>query len=158
MAATPDIPQKEDKMTSPETNANPPLSGEHRLRRRRLRILVVWIITIGAGFLGGITFGLAASGVLSLSPLLFWTGLALLAVGLVAASLWFMRRVDEVEVIDNLWASFAGLLAHTLISAGWVAASARGLAPAPDVISVLLGTLAVTVVAYLGLKLRRRLG
>jgi hypothetical protein len=69
-----------------------------------------------------------------------------------------MRRVDEVEVIDNLWASFAGLLAHMLISAGWVAAAARGLAPAPDVLSVLLATLVITVIAYAGLKLRRRLG
>ncbi|MFM8753604.1 MAG: hypothetical protein ACKODL_02750 [Phenylobacterium sp.] len=145
-------------MTSPETNTNPPLSGEDRLRRRRRRIGAVWIATIGAGFLGGVTFGLAAGGAMGLSPLVFWAGLALLAVCAVAASVWFMRRVDEVEVMDNLWASFAGLLAHTLISAGWVAAAARGLAPAPDVLYVLLATLGVTVVAYLGLKLRRRLG
>jgi hypothetical protein len=152
------LPRKEDKMNSPETNTNPSLSGEDRLRRRRRRILAVWIVTIGAGFLGGIALGLAAGGALSLSPLFFWAGLALLAVGAVASSLWFMRRVDEVEVIDNLWASFAGLLAHMLISAGWVAAAARGLAPAPDVLSVLLATLVITVIAYTGLKLRRRLG
>jgi len=96
--------------------------------------------------------------VLSLSPLLFWAGLALLAVGAVASSLWFMRRVDEVEVIDNLWASFVGVIAHILIAACWVAAAARGYAPAPDVLAVLMATVVVTFLAYIGLKLRRRLG
>lgn len=145
-------------MTSSDTNTSAPLSGEDRLRQRRRRIRNVWIAALGVGFLGGMAFGLSSDGGLRLSPPLFWGLLALVAAGTVAVNVWFMRRVDEVEVMDNLWACFVGLLAHILIGAGWVAAAARGLAPVPDVLAVLLATLAVTFIAYLGLKLRRRLG
>jgi hypothetical protein len=73
-------------------------------------------------------------------------------------SVWYLRGVDEVDVQDNLWAAYAGLSAHVLIAVGWNSAAARGLAPTPDVLAVALATLLVTVVAYAGLKLRRRLG
>ena len=61
--------------------------------------------------------------------------------------------------MDNLWAAYAGLNAHILIAVGWFAASARGFAPAPEVLRMLLAApLVVTLLVYLGLKLRRRLG
>jgi drug/metabolite transporter (DMT)-like permease len=145
-------------MTSPETNTNPPLSGEDRLRLRRRRIRGVWIVALSVGFLGGIAFGLADGGDLPLSPAPFWSLLALVAGGVVAVNIWFIRRVDELEVMDNLWASFVGVIAHILIAACWVAAAARGYAPAPDVLAVLMATVVVTFLAYIGLKLRRRLG
>jgi hypothetical protein len=145
-------------MTTPETNTAPQLSGEDRLRQRRRRIRAMWVGILGLGALFGIAFGLSEGGALRLSPLLWWTLAGLLAVGVVAANLWYMRRVDEVEVMDNLWAAFVGMNAHILIGAGWVAASARGMTPAPDVLSVLMATLIITLIAYVGLKLRRRLG
>jgi drug/metabolite transporter (DMT)-like permease len=145
-------------MTSPETNSTSSLSGEARLRQRSRRIRNVWIAALSVGFLGGMAFALADGGALPLSPALFWTLLALVAGGVVAVNVWFIRRVDELEVMDNLWASFVGVIAHILIGAGWVAAAARGYAPAPDVLAVLMATLVVTLLAYFGLKLRRRLG
>ncbi len=145
-------------MTSPETNSTSSLSGEARLHQRSRRIRNVWIAALSVGFLGGMAFGLADGGALPLSPALFWTLLALVAGGVVAVNVWFIRRVDELEVMDNLWASFVGVIAHILIGAGWVAAAARGYAPAPDVPAVLMATLVVTLLAYFGLKLRRRLG
>jgi hypothetical protein len=45
-----------------------------------------------------------------------------------------------------------------VIGAGWIAAASRGLAPAPDVLGVLVATLVVTLLGYGALKLRRRLG
>jgi hypothetical protein len=145
-------------MTTPETNTAPQLSGEDRLRQRRRRIRAMQVGILGLGALFGIAFGLSEGGALRLSPLLWWTLVGLLAVGVVAANLWYMRRVDEVEVMDNLWAAFVGMNAHILIGAGWVAASARGMTPAPDVLSVLMATLIITLITYVGLKLRRRLG
>ena len=145
-------------MTSPETNSTSSLSGEARLRQRSRRIRNVWVAALSVGFLGGMAFGLADGNALPLSPALFWTLLALVAGGMVAVNVWFIRRVDELEVMDNLWAGFVGYIAHIVIGAGWVAAAARGYAPTPDVLAVLMATLAVTLLAYLGLKLRRRLG
>ncbi|MFM8374576.1 MAG: hypothetical protein ACKN9P_00720, partial [Phenylobacterium sp.] len=109
-------------MTSSDTNTSAPLSGEDRLRQRRRRIRNVWITALGVGFLSGMAFGLVGDGGSRVSPLLFWGLLALVAAGAVVVNVWFMRRVDEVEVMDNLWACFVGLQAHVLIGAGWVAA------------------------------------
>jgi len=146
-------------MTSPETPSPQVPSGEARLRQRSRRIRNLWIAALGAGFLAGLGFG-AADGTFGpdLPPVVFWVGMALVTLLVVAINAWFLRGVDEVEVQDNLWAAYAGLNAHILIGAGWYAAAARGLAPAPDVLAVLLATLIVTLIAYAGLKLRRRLG
>lgn len=145
-------------MTSPEQNSAA-LSGEARLRQRSRRIRNIWIGALGFGFIVGAVFGLAeGSSALHLSPPVFWLILAALAAGVVAVNVWFMRGVDEVEVMDNLWAGFAGLNAHIVIGAGWTAAASRGLAPAPDVLGVMFATLVVTLLAYGALKLRRRLG
>ena len=85
---------------------------------------------------------------------LFYTAAALRT----EATRWAFEGVDEVEVMDNLWAGFAGLNAHIVIAAGWTAAASRGFAPAPDVLGVMFATLFVTLLAYGALKVRRRLG
>ena len=145
-------------MTSPEQNSAA-LSGEARLRQRSRRIRTIWIRVCGLGFIAGLVFGVAGgSSTLHLSPIVFWLMVAASAAGLVAMNVWFMRSVDEVEVMDNLWAGFAGLNAHIVIGAGWTAAASRGFAPAPDVLGVMVATLVVTLLAYGALKLRRRLG
>ncbi len=146
-------------MTSPETPSPQVPSGEARLRQRSRRIQGIWITTIGAGLLFGIVVGVADKRLgAELPPLAFWAMMAALVVMSVVISVWYLRGVDEVEVQDNLWSAYAGLNAHMLIGAGWYSAAARGLAPAPDVMAVLLATLIVTLIAYAGLKLRRRLG
>jgi hypothetical protein len=158
MATGPEPLPKDDNMTSPEPNSTA-LSGEARLRQRSRRIRNIWIGALGFAFIAGAGFGLAeGSGTLQLSPLVFWLFLAALAAGVVAVNVWFMRGVDEVEVMDNLWAGFAGLNAHIVIGAGWIAAASRGFAPAPNVPGVMAATLVVTLLAYGALKLRRRLG
>jgi hypothetical protein len=146
-------------MTSPETPSPQVPSGEARLRQRSRRIQGIWITTIGTGLLFGIVVGVADKRLgTELPPLAFWAMMAALAVMSVVISVWYLRGVDEVDVQDNLWAAYAGLSAHVLIAVGWNSAAARGLAPTPDVLAVALATLLVTVVAYAGLKLRRRLG
>jgi hypothetical protein len=153
------FPEEEDMMTDPEKNTVPQLSGEDRLHKRSQRIRSIWIATMGLAFMCGLGFGVIGwSTSIGMSSLFFWGAMALFAAGMLATNVWFMRRVDEVEVQDNLWAAFAGFNVHALIAVGWAGAAARGLAPAPDVIGVFMGTLAVTLIAYLGLKLRRRLG
>ena len=73
-------------------------------------------------------------------------------------ALEILEAGHEVEVMDNLWAGFAGLNAHIVIGAGWIAAASRGFAPAPNVPGVMAATVVVTLLAYGALKLRRRLG
>jgi len=158
MATGPEPHPMDDKMTSPEQNSAA-LSGEARLRQRSRRIRNIWIGALGFGLIAGAVFGLAeGSGALHLSPLVFWLIVAVLAAGVVAVNVWFIRGVDEVEVMDNLWAGFAGLNAHIVIAAGWTAAASRGFAPAPDVLGVMVATLVITLLAYGALKVRRRLG
>jgi len=145
-------------MTSPEQNSAA-LSGEARLRQRSRRIRNIWIKALGFSFILGLVYGVAGgSGTLHLSPPVFWLMVVASVAGLVAVNVWFMRGVDEVEVMDNLWAGFAGLNAHIVIAAGWTAAASRGFAPAPDVLGVMVATLVVTLLAYGALKVRRRLG
>ena len=146
-------------MTSPETPSPQVLTGEARLRQRSRRIRNIWITTLGAGLLFGVAVGVADKRFgAELPPLAFWTMMAALVVMTVVITVWYLRGVDEVEVQDNLWAAYAGLSAHIPIAAGWHAAAARGLAPEPDVLSVLMATIIITIIAYFGLKLRRRLG
>ena len=146
-------------MTSPETPSPQVPSGEARLRQRSRRIRNLWIIGCGVAFLAGLGFG-AADRTLGadLPPVVFWAGMALVTLLLLATNIWFLRGVDEMEVQDNLWAAYAGMSAHVLIAVGWPSAAARGLAPAPDVLAVLMATIFVSLIAYAGLKLRRRLG
>jgi hypothetical protein len=147
-------------MTAPETPSLEVLTGEARLRQRSQRIRNIWITTnIGAGLLTGIGFSFANGRLGSdLPPLVFWALLAFLSLMAIATNIWFLSRVDELEVQDNLWAAYAGLSAHIAIAAGWYMAAARGFAPEPDVLSVLMATLIITLIAFVGLKLRRRLG
>ena len=146
-------------MTSPEPPSPKVLTGEARLRQRSRRIRNIWITTLGAGLLFGVAVGVADKRFgAELPPLAFWAMMAALVVMTVVINVWYLQGVDEVEVQDNLWAAFAGLNAHTLIGVGWYSAAARGLAPTPDVLAVLLATFIITLLAYAGLKLRRRLG
>ena len=146
-------------MTSPETPSPQVLTGEARLRQRSRRIRNIWITTLGTGLLFGVAVGVADKRLgAELPPLAFWAMMAALVVMTVVINVWYLQCVDEVEVQDNLWAAYAGLSAHVLIAAGWHSAAARGLAPTPDVLAVALATVIVTLIAYVGLKLRRRLG
>lgn len=146
-------------MTSPETPSPQVLTGEARLRQRSRRIRNMWVAALGAGFLVGLGFG-GADGSLGpdLPPAVFWTGVALVTLLVLAINVWFLRGVDEVEVQDNLWAAYVGLNAHMLIGGSWYAAAARGFAPTPDVLAVLMATILATFIVYAGLKLRRRFG
>ena len=146
-------------MTAPETPSLEVLTGEARLRQRSQRIRNIWITTIGAGLLTGIGLGVTHRRLGSdLPPLVFWSVMAFFFFITIVTTVWYLRGVDEVEVQDNLWAAYVGLSAHILIAIGWQTAAARGFAPEPDVLSVLMATIIITLIAYFGLKLRRRLG
>ena len=146
-------------MTAPETPSLEVLTGEARLRQRSQRIRNIGITTIGVGLLTGIGLGVTDRRLGSdLPPLVFWSVMAFFFFITIVTTVWYLRGVDEVEVQDNLWAAYVGLSAHMLIAIGWQKAAARGFAPEPDVLSVLMATLIITLIAYFGLKLRRRLG
>lgn len=131
------------------------LSGEARLKARRNAFLRYLGLFMVAGFAVGMMSGAAAAlvekGSLPTSALI-----AMWAVT-IALFAWFcrdyFRRVDELDLLDNLWASTVGLYGYLVVFATWYLFNDVGIAPAIDPFAVMIATLAITAVAYLARKL-----
>ena len=129
-------------------------SGEARLRTRRNAFLRYFALMLLAGFVAGMLSGVAAAmveaGTLPQGVLI---GLWAITVALFA---WFcrdyFRRIDELDLMDNLWASTIGLYGYLVVFASWYLFHDIGLAPPPDQVAVVLATLGITTAAYLARK------
>lgn len=136
------------------TDNDPALSGEARLKAKRNAFLRYFGLAMLAGFIGGMMSGVAAAmvedGSLPRSVLIaIWT----VTVGLFV---WFcrdyFRRIDELDLLDNLWASTIGLYGYVVVFGTWYLFHDVGIAPAPDQIVIMLATLAIATAAYLARK------
>ena len=137
------------------TDNNAALSGEARLKAKRNAFLRYFGLAMLAGLIGGMMSGVAAAmvedGSLPKGVLIaLWT----ITVGLFV---WFcrdyFRRVDELDLLDNLWASTIGLYGYVVVFGTWYLFHQVGIAPEIDQIAVMLATLAIATVAYIGRKL-----
>lgn len=137
------------------TDNNAALSGEARLKAKRNAFLRYFGLAMLAGFIGGMMSGVAAAmvedGSLPKGVLIaLWT----ITVGLFV---WFcrdyFRRVDELDLLDNLWASTIGLYGYVVVFGTWYLFHQVGIAPEIDQIAVMLATLAIATVAYIARKL-----
>ncbi len=97
------------------------LSGEQRLRQRKSAFwrftTLAFIVAVIAGMASGFLTGLAEEGALPVSvPLLAW-------VAIIGGMAWFtrdyFRRVDELDLQDNLWAHLYGIYAFGAIWSTW---------------------------------------
>ncbi len=137
------------------TNPDISLSGEARLKARRLRFARYVGLAMLAGFAGGIATGqigaLVVSGAVSVSVLVaLWAALLI-------AALWFtrdyFRRIDELDVLDNLWSSTIALYAFFAAAASWYVFHDLGIAAPPRFEVLAIFTFAMQIIAYAARKL-----
>ena len=137
------------------TDNDTSLSGEARLKAKRNAFFRYFGLALLAGFIVGMISGVAAAmveyGSLPKSVLIgLWTGSMVLFV-------WFcrdyFRRIDELDLMDNLWASTIGLYGYVMVFGTWYLFHEIGMAPPIDQIAVMLATLAITTAAYIARKL-----
>jgi hypothetical protein len=141
-----------------------PSNGEqlHAERRRRF-----WL-TLGAIGLRAMPIG-AGIGFVAASERTdfggFWRALpdavAALIIGasviLFTIGTWrFIKAIDEVELVDNLWGSTGAFYIYAVLFPAWWALAAAGVAPAPNQWAIFLTSLGGGSALYFWRKLRVR--
>ena len=88
-------------------------------------------------------------------PISFAIGASIIwVVGLAISLILYHRSVDDHEERAYLWAGTAAWYALTLAAPTWWVLYRASLAPAPDVMRLFLGALAVNAIVWLWLKYR----
>ena len=88
-----------------------------------------------------------------------WVLVAMWAVGLVAFLLFsidYTRRIDELDLLDNLWAAHWAFMFYLIGYPTWDYFSRIGMAPPPDHLILWLSTAGVLLVVYVARKLGLR--
>jgi len=139
---------------SPATSA--PANGERKLHAQEVRRATPQVLLVVLGLVAGIVLALSEEKWLPrLPPALAWLGAALLAAAVVGLNAIWIRRVDEVEISDQLWSSFVGLQAFTLTATCWELLAAAGAAPPVNRYAVYFATGATMLAAYGWRRFRR---
>jgi undecaprenyl pyrophosphate phosphatase UppP len=132
------------------------VSGEMRLKKRKRAF---WMF-VGIGCLAAAIAGFASGFVgakVEQGMLPDWAILLIMAV-VSCAFIWFSytyyKKVDELDLTDNLWANTFGLYAYVIMAAGWVILQEAGIVGPPQHWPILIVTLLVALIAYTA----RRLG
>ena len=141
-------------MTDNNPTLTGPTSGEARLKAKRNAFLRYFGLVMVAGFVAGMMSGAAAAmvehGSLPKGVLIALWGVT------IALFVWFcrdyFRRIDELDLMDNLWASTIGLYGYVVVFGTWYLFHDVGIAPAPDQMAIMLSTLAIATLAYLARK------
>lgn len=125
-------------------------SGEERLRKRRRAwwryLALAFAASVVVGFATGFLTGSYESGAV---PLWLPIGVGVLVLVLLA---WFtrdyFRRIDEFDLMDNLWAHLIGMYAAISLFAGWYFLADLGLAEHPSALPIVVAMLVFTMLAY----------
>ena len=133
-------------MTSDDTG----MSGEGRLKARRAQFYrYLALAFLGAaliGFASGLLVAQTESG-----AVLPWIMLAVAGVTALVFA-WFtrdyFRRIDELDLMDNLWAHTTGLYGGMIVFALWFLLSELGLSGAPNAAGVVVSMLLITFATY----------
>ncbi len=141
---------------NPVSSPPAPASGERKLRAQEVRRATPQVLLVVLGLVAGIGLALSEENWLpQLPPTLAWLGAALLAAAVVGLNAIWIRRVDEVEISDQLWSSFVGLQAFILTATCWELLAATGAAPPVHRYGLYLATFSATCAAYFWRRLRR---
>lgn len=137
--------------------------GERRLgeRRRKFWKLVAWGLLLGLGI------GMAMSIVVGFSHAheqaggewigwAMWPVLLLSAWAFIRYTVAYFRRIDELDLLDNLWSSLIGLYAVLAGYPIWQVLHQVRQLPEPNAHGMWLIAMASTVAAYGWRKLRHR--
>ena len=133
-------------MTPDEAN----LSGEQRLKSRRRRfyryLAIALIASIIAGMVSGVLSAFYDAGTIPLwVPLL---ACAVVAVALIWFTYDYFRRVDELDLMDNLWAHLTGLYAGVIAFGVWYFLADLGVTQSPTALAIVAITMLATFAAY----------
>ena len=132
------------------TKADRDLSGEARMKLRRSRLYrylgLVFLGSLIAGMAGGAMANLYEDGAIPL-----W--LPVLACAIVAIGMaWFMRdyfrRVDELDVMDNLWAHLIGFYGGAIVFGVWYFLADLGLVGGPSALALFALMMSISAAAY----------
>jgi len=136
------------------TDTNAP-SGEARARARRKAFYryfgLAFLVSLIVGLVSG---GLVASYEDGVIPL--WMPL-LAIVAAALAMIWFtrdyFRRIDELDLMDNLWAHLAGLYGGVIVFWVWYFIAELGLVAPPEASAIIGSMILIVFVAYGARKL-----
>lgn len=125
-------------------------SGEARHNRRRNAfwryLALAFSASILIGFLSGMASGMYASGDLPLwVPLLAG---ALAITGITWFSFDYFKRIDELDLMDNLWAHLAGMYGGIITIGGWYLLAELGLIRFPTAADTIIALLGFTFLFY----------
>ena len=138
--------------------------GERAERQRRRRFCGAIGITAILGMPLGFFLGQSAARndgsmaeAFTVLPPAAVIALLVLAVGGFTLTCWyFLKSVDEVEILDNLWGSTAGFYAYMVLFPVWWALWKAGIAIEPNDWIILAASFALGTLAYLYRKWRAR--
>ena len=134
------------------TNTNSAkLSGEEKLRAKRRRFIRYVALTCLAFAVGGLVVGFASAAAedAAIPPWILLPLIAASLVGFVVFSRNYFRRVDEVDLLDNLWASLIGMYFYIVAFPLWTLLDRVGYIGPPDHWLIWGATLALSMTAYL---------
>ena len=138
--------------------------GELRERARRRRFWTVIGFIAAAGVITGFVSG-ALAGYNQVPPDQLWSVVPDgVAIGFVVAALiafnigcWaFVRSIDEVELVDNLWASTVGFYVYAMLFPAWWVLHEASVMAEPNHWLIFAASLAGGGIAYLWRKWRAR--
>ena len=139
-------------MTKSETTQ---MSGEERLRKRRWALLRYSALGILGGMLVGMMSGMSAAsyedGNIPLGVIIAM--IAVTAVGFIWFSMDYFKRIDEFDVLDNLWANTIGLYGGFIVLGSWYVLADIALVASPDAGAILGTFMGITLIAYLARKM-----
>lgn len=124
--------------------------GEGRAAsRRRSFWRFFWTGMVVALVVGGIAGTARSLNEFGLVPPLLTFPILVAALGFYTwFSIVFFRRVDELEVADNLWASLIGLYFYIALMPSWAFLHYFGWVGAPDHWAIWAATMAATAIVY----------
>lgn len=135
--------------------------GERAERRRRRRFWGLVATLLLAGMIAGGVAGFfmqqeAANGTAVLTPTLAWVAIIVMAALFIALCWIYAVSIDEVDLLDNLWASTAGFYVYAILYPSWVGLAAAKAAPPVDHMAIFFTSVVGGTLAYLYRKWRAR--
>jgi drug/metabolite transporter (DMT)-like permease len=144
-------------MTHPKQLPEPPDGeGERALRARRARIAALSGALLALGAVAGFAAGYVNGGAYVLAPAVALS--CVIAFFIVAGVLtWvYFRNTDEVDIRDNMVATFVGFFAYVLGFPAWTFLAQNRAAPDVDPEGLFLLVAMITILVYAGRKVLNR--